>query len=175
MFLDFSNKRHSKIKFMILFFQNKLTNPSLFSMYSFQVSIIKISLQTYNKSTYRGLLLNFKSFASFLHKISLIKCLIDRSFKICNNWNSFHNDTESNKSNLIKNAYLPFLINKVIKKYLNYKFSSNQNQLKDTSDVHYFQLPYINNMSRQVKNKLSKLCKEFCKDVKIFVKMLKLS
>ena len=35
----------------------------------------------------------------------------------------------------MKNAYPPFLIDKVIKKYLNYKFSSNQNQLKDTSDV----------------------------------------
>ena len=42
--------------------------------------------------------------------VSLIKCLIDRSFKICNNWNSFHNDIENIKSNLIKNAYLPILI-----------------------------------------------------------------
>ena len=71
--------------------------------------------------------------------------------------NSFHNDTESIKSNLIKNAYPPFLIDKVIKKYLDYKFSSNQNQLKDKSDVHYFKPHHI-------KNKLSKLCKEFCKE-----------
>ena len=85
-------------------------------------------------------------------------------FKICNNWNSFHNDIENIKSNLIKNAYPPFLIDKVIKKYLNYKFSSNQNQLKDTPDVHYFKLPYIGNPSHHIKNKLSKLCKEFCKE-----------
>ena len=90
--------------------------------------------------------------------------MIDRTFKICNDWNSFHNDIESIKSNLIKNAYLPLLINNVIKKYLNYKFSSNQNQLKDTSDVHYFKLPYIGNLSHHIKNKLSKLCKEFCKE-----------
>ena len=87
-------------------------------MYSFQVSIIKIIhiiLQTYHKSTYTGLLLNFKSFTSFSYKISLIKCLIDRSFKICNHGNSFHNDIENIKSNLIKNAYPPFLIDKAIK------------------------------------------------------------
>ena len=89
-----------------------------------------LTLQIYHKSTSTCLLLNFKSFTSFSCKVSLIKCLIDRSFKICNNWNSFHNDIESIKSNLIKNAYPPFLIDKVIKKYLNYKFSSNQNQLK---------------------------------------------
>ena len=55
-------------------------------------------------------------------------------------------------------------MDKVIKKYLNYKFSSNQNQLKNTSDVHYFKLPYISNLSHHNKNKLSKLWKEFCKE-----------
>ena len=84
-------------------------------------------------------------------------------FKICNNWN-FHNDIENIKFNLIKNAYPPFLIHKVIKKYLDYKFSNNQNQLKDKSDVHYFKLPYIGNLSHQIRNKLLKLCKEFCKE-----------
>ena len=123
-----------------------------------------LTLQTYHKSTYTGLLLNFKSFTSVSYKISLIKCLIDRSFKICNNWKSFHNDIENIKSNLIKNAYPPFLIDKVIKKYLDYKFSSNQNQLKDKSDVHYFKLLYIGNLSHHIKNTLSKLCKEFCKE-----------
>ena len=45
---------------------------------------------------------------------------------MCNNWNSFYNDIEKIKSNLIKNAYPPFLIDKFIKKSLDYKFSSNQ-------------------------------------------------
>ena len=90
--------------------------------------------------------------------------MIDWSFKICNNWNSFHNDIENIKSNLIKNAYPPFLIDKVIKKYLDYKFSTNQNQLKDTSEVHYFKLPYIGNLSHHINNKLSKLCKKLCKE-----------
>ena len=121
-----------------------------------------ITLLTYHKSTYTSLLFNFKSFTSFSCKISLIKCLVDRSFKIFNNWKSFHNDIESIKFNLIKNA---FLIDKVIKKYLNYKLSSDQNQLKDTSDVHYFKLPYIGNLSHHIKSKLLKLYKEFCKEI----------
>ena len=109
--------------------------------------------------------LKFSFRTSFSYQLSLIKYLIDRSFKICNNWNSFHNDIENIKSNLIKNAYPPFLIDKVIKKYLDYKFSSNQNQLKDKSDVHYFKLPYIGNLTHHIKIKLSKLCKEFCKEI----------
>ena len=50
--------------------------------------------------------------------------------------------TENIKSNFIKNEYPPFLIDQAIKKYRDYKLSGNQNQLKDKSDVHYFNLPY---------------------------------
>ena len=71
----------------------------------------------------------------------------------------FLNDKENIKSNVIKNIYPPFLMDKVIKMYLSHKFSSNQNQLKDTSEVYYFKLPYIGNLLHQMKNKFSKLCK----------------
>ena len=57
---------------------------------------------------------------------------------------------ENIKSDLIKNAYPPFLVDKVIK---NYK-----------PDVHYFKLPCIGNLSHHIKNKHSKLCKEFYKE-----------
>ena len=90
--------------------------------------------------------------------------MIDSSFKICNNWNSSHNDIENIKSNLIKNADLPFLMDKGIKKYLDYNFSSNQDHLKGKSDVHYFKLPCICNLSHHIKIKISKLCQVFCKE-----------
>ena len=161
-FFNFLNKRHPNIKFTI----EKQKNHSIafLDVFISGINNQNLILQTYHKSTYTGLLLNFKSFTSFSYKTSLIKCLLDRSFKICNNWNSFHNDIENIKSNLIKNAYPPSLIDKVIKKYLDYKCSSNQSQLKDTPDVHYFKLPYMGNLSHHVKKKLSKLCKEFCKE-----------
>ena len=75
-----------------------------------------------------------------------------------------NNDIESIKSNPTKNAYPPFLINKVIKKYFNYKFSRNQNQSKDTSHVLYFKLQYISNLSHHIKNTRSKFCNKFCKE-----------
>ena len=161
-FLNFLNKRHPSIKFTI---EKQITHSIAFlDVFISGINNQNLTLQTYHKSTYTGLLLNFKSFTSFSYKISLIISLIDRSFKICNNWNSFHNDIENIKSNLTKNAYPPSLIDKVIKKYLDYKFSSNHNQLNDTHDVHYFKLPYIGNLSHRIKNKLSKFCREFCKE-----------
>ena len=79
---------------------------------------------------------------------------------------SFYSKLRNVKSNVIKNAYPPFLIDKVIKKYLDHKFSNNKNELKDRSDVSYFKLPYIGKVSHHVKNKISKFCKEFCKTKK---------
>ena len=111
-FLNFLNKRHPNIIFTI----EKQTNHSIafLDVFISGINNQNLTCQTYHKSTYTKLLLNFKNFASFSYKISLIKCLIDRSFKICNNWNSFHNDIENIKSSLVKNADPPFLINKVI-------------------------------------------------------------
>ena len=142
--LNFLNNRHPNIKFTI----EKQINHSIAFLDVFISGINNQNLtpQSYQNSTHTGPLLSFKSFISFSYKISLIKCLIDRSFKICNDWNSFHNDIGNIKSNLIKNAYPPLLIDKVIKKYLDYEFSSNQNPLKDKSEVHYFKLPYISNL-----------------------------
>ena len=113
-FLNFSNNSHPNIKFRI----GKQINHSIAFLDVFVSGIYNqnLMLQKYHKSTYTGLLLNFKRFTSFSYKISLIKCLIDRSFKICDNWKSFHNDIKNIESNLIKNAYPPFLIDKVIKK-----------------------------------------------------------
>ena len=90
--LNFLNNRHPNIKFTI----EKQINHSIafLDVFISGINNQNLKLQTYHKSTYAGLLLNFKSFTSFSYKISLIECLIDWSFEICDNWNSFHNDIQ---------------------------------------------------------------------------------
>ena len=92
-FKKFLNNRHPNIKFTL----EKQTNHSIafLDVFISGINNQNLTLQAHHKSTYTGLVLNFKSFTSFSCKISLIKCLIDRSFKTCNNWNSFHNDIEN--------------------------------------------------------------------------------
>ena len=82
-FLDLSNKRHLNIKFTA----EKQINHSIAFLDEFisDINNQNLTLQTCHKLTKTGLLLSFKRFTSFLYKISLIKCLIDTSFKNCNN------------------------------------------------------------------------------------------
>ena len=67
------------------------------------------------------------------------------------------------KSNLIKHSYPKSLIDKTISNFLNNKYNSNHrgnlNQV-----THYFSLPYIGKVSDQLKIKLHKLAKKYCKD-----------
>ena len=92
--------------------KNKVTIPSLSLLYSFQLWIIKIShksqIDLYKTS------LKFQEFYIVFIQ-DYFKCLIDRSF--LQQLNSFHNDVENIKSNLIKNAYPPFLIVTIFKSH----------------------------------------------------------
>ena len=99
-FLNLLNKRHPNIKFTI----EKQINHSiaLLDVFISGINNQNLGLQTCHKWNYTGLHLNFKSFTSFSYKISLIKCLIDRSIKICNNWNSFHNDIKTLNAIVLK-------------------------------------------------------------------------
>ena len=75
-----------------LLWKQRSTKLLSFSMSLLIVVTIFLKTTAYHKSTYSGLLLNFDSFTSRFYKISLIKCLIDRAYKINNTWAIFHND-----------------------------------------------------------------------------------
>ena len=81
-FLNFLSNRHTNIKFTI---EKQINHSIAFHVFISGINNQNLTLETHHKSTYTGLPLNVKSFTSFSYMISLIKCLIDRSFKICNN------------------------------------------------------------------------------------------
>ena len=70
---------------------------------------------TYHKLTYSGLQVNFDSFTSRFYKISLIKCLVHRFYKIINTLASFHNDVAKIKETLKHNSFPSVLIDKITK------------------------------------------------------------
>ena len=74
-FLNFLNNRHPNIKFTI---EKQINHSVTFhGVFISGINNQNLTILTYHKSTYTGLLLNFRSFTSFSCKISLTKCLID--------------------------------------------------------------------------------------------------
>ena len=71
-FFNFLNNKQPYFKFTL----EKQVNHSVafLDLFISGIDNKNLALQTYHKSTYTGLLLNFKRFTSFSYKTSLIKC-----------------------------------------------------------------------------------------------------
>ena len=87
-FFNYLNQQHPNINFTI---EQNIDNKIAFldTLIDNNHNLNNILIKTYHKPTYTGLLLNFTSFTSFSYKTSLVKCLIDRAFKINNTWKGF--------------------------------------------------------------------------------------
>ena len=92
-------------------------------------------------------------------------------YRINSTWTSFDIDLKNLKQVLLKNQYPLSMIDNVIKKYL-------QNTINKTNtgsmtvempniERRYFKLPFIGMYSKVTQNKIEKLCKRFCKNVKV--------
>ena len=71
----------------------------------------------FHKKTYTGLLTNFLSYTSFKYKQSLIKTLVDRTFKINNTSNGFKIDLKNIINILKRNSFPAFVTDNVVKRY----------------------------------------------------------
>ena len=140
---------------------NKLI-PFLEALIDNSQSIFKTS--TDHKSTYSGLLLNYTSFTSRFYKIDLRKCLIDRAYKVNNSWPGFYDDLSEIKLVLKRNSYPPFILDKIIKAYINKIHHNNNKVSSEINKFRYYKLPYIGKYSEQVQKKITKLCKQYCNE-----------
>ena len=77
----------------------------------------KFVTSVYRKPTFSGVFTNFESFIPDIYKRGLIETLLHRSFRLCSNYENFHQEIESLKSILLKgNSYLHKLVNQVKKR-----------------------------------------------------------
>ena len=161
-FFEYINKQHPNLKFTM----EINTNNQIPFLDTHITNIDKnIITKTYHKPTYTGLLLNFKSFAPFPYKINLIKCLIDRAFKINNTWTGFNSDIKSLTNTLIDNSYPKPLIDKQVNHYIEKFYNNNieDNETNQQQSLIFFKLPFIGRYSNQTKTKINNLIKNLCK------------
>ena len=81
-----------------------------------------LKISTYRKVTFTGVLTNYLSFTPISYKIGLVKCLIDRVFKVNNTWMGFHVDLKHVCCILKRNCFPEHILNRVTNNYLNSKY-----------------------------------------------------
>ena len=173
-FFNHLNQQHDNIKFTM---ETNVNNQMPFLDTLITNIDSNITTQTYHKPTYTGLLLNFNSFTPFSYKNNLIKCLIDRTFKINNTWTGFNSDIDKLKSTFQLNGYPKHLIENNLNKYLDNFYNKEDNSNNQSQGTNFFTLPYVGKFSEQTKFKLNNLIKRFCKEdlkIKVIFKSFKI-
>ena len=170
LFFNYLNLQHSNIKFTM----EKELNGKLFFLDVFlDNSSYPLKTSIFRKKTFTGLLTNYLSFTSFSYKTGLIRCLVDRAYKINNTWTGFHVDLDGIKKILGQNLYPDFIIDKIICKYIN---DSKNDKTTNSSECRYFKLPYTGKYCQIISNKLKKIVGKYCKkaSIRIIFKSFKL-
>ena len=130
--------------------------------------MVKTFLQLFFvKTTSIGLFTNYLSFTPLSYKIGLVKTLIHRDFKICSNWCLFHDEVNNIKKYSEKNSYPMNFIDRKIKLYLEKQFNIEPPKVSNTIKFNYYKLPYIGHFSKTTKQKLKKICDQYCKDLSV--------
>lgn len=125
----------------------------------------------YRKPTSTALFTNYNSFTPLAYRLSVLKCLIYRAYRLCSSWSLFHDEITVLRSMLLRNAYPSWILDRVIKLSVsnlikpNIKFGPNKERL-------YIGLPYLGKTTDAIRRAIKQICKEFIphKDVIVFCK-----
>ena len=177
--LDFLNTLHPNIKFTTEMEKNGRL-PFLDVLVKRKGD--RLETEMYRKPTFTGVYLNWDSLTSRKYKIGLIKCLLNRIWRICSNPETRSVETSRTKSILLKNNYPANVLDKEIAKFVSNKnkLESNINKSIDPNDyekgatdvpkkVAYIKLPYSGRNCEQFGEKLKRLVEKTYSSVNLRV------
>ena len=90
----------------------------------------KFMTSVYRKPTFRGVFTNFGSFIPNSYKYNLLFTLLHRAFKLCSNFERFHQEIDKFKTIFENNGYSKSFVDFFIKKYLDKVFIKKKVVLK---------------------------------------------
>ena len=101
--LNYLNKQHNTIKFTM---EKEISNKINFLDITIKrKSDLTFETSTYRKPTFTGVMLNWNSLTSIKYKTGLIRCLLDRSYKICSSEKQKEIEMAQLRLLLLKNNY----------------------------------------------------------------------
>ena len=90
----------------------------------------KFTTSVYRKSIFSGVFTNFGSFILKSYKYNLLFTLLHRAFKLCSNFERFHQEIDKFKTIFENNGYSKSFVDFCIKKYLDKVFIKKKVVLK---------------------------------------------
>jgi hypothetical protein len=156
--LSFLNKCHPNIRFTI---EKEDKNRLPFLDTCVVRNINKYVTTLYHKKTFTGVYLNWTSLTAKKYKVGLVRCLLDRIWRICTTQEDRNEEVKKLKSILAKNQYPANIVNEIIRKYIEKKengiISAATNILEDQKITRFIVLPFVNRKADDYAKRLKKL------------------
>ena len=150
-FKYYLNLQHANIKFTS---ETEMNNSLSFLDIKIVRENNKFTTSVYRKPTFSGVFTNFESFIPNSYKYALIFTLLHRAFKLCSNFEQFHQEIENLKNIFRKNGYPVNFTDFCIKKYLNNLYVKKEVYLLAPKKQLICVLPFLGKKSLQLRSRL---------------------
>ena len=108
----------------------------------------------------------YASYNSLSFKRALVRTMVHRVHKICNNTKQFHADLLELKHILARNLFPPRIVENEIKSYLSHQTTDGEGD-GEKPMVNFYKLPYVCDISEKINKQISNICEQFCKETKL--------
>ena len=129
----------------------------------------------YRKPTFSGVFTNFGSFIPKSYKYNLLFTLLHKVFKLCSNFERFHQEIDKLKTIFENNGYPKSFVDFCIKKYLDKVFIKREVVLKASKKELICVLPFLGKESMQPRTRLVNSIESNLKFCKLFQSPCKLN
>jgi len=140
MFLDYINDCHSNINFTM---ETESGGRLAFLDTTVERHQDHFSLSVYRKPTFTGLGTSFFSFTSYIFKVNAVRTLVHRAYHLSSTYLNFTIELDFLRNFFESNGYPKFLVEKVIRVFLDKIFSPKPNIATVEREKFYISLPFI--------------------------------
>ena len=104
----------------------------------------------------------------FRFPYGLVRSFLHRAFIISSSWFLFHEEVIKTKHFIEKSSYFLSFVDKQVKFFLENKINEKSDTVNTTNNVaKYYKLPFLGHISTNVKRKIDRFCKYYCKSLNI--------
>ena len=166
-FLRYTNSRHKNI------FTFVKEENNVLAFLDIKITRIddKLITSIHRKKTFSGVYLNYHSYLPKEYKKGLLFTLLYRAYKLSSSYVSFHEEIQNLKIIWQKNSFPVYFIDKCVYKFLDKLFTRPHNVEEAATEKEKLLicLPFLGNISIQLKKQLLRIYKECLPDIKLDV------
>ena len=158
------NSIHRNINFS---YESEIDGQLHFLDVNIQFCSGKFITTTYTKPTNTGLHTLWSNFTPKLYKTNLLICLLQRSFRICNDWANFISEVDHIQNTFTKIGYPRYFVQNISKSFIDIIFSEKLKTYGPEFKCIFVKLPYLGKFSARIKRDLIKIFKDYRPHLKL--------